>query len=182
MKVKKMLLALIAVTGLATCLVTRIKNDNVKAESFHYYSTKGFHLFKRKVVLTRPITIRKEHFYRNTASTYLKERKTLPAGTQIKIMPYGDKGYYWIVFYGNTGKSTWVYPPKRTDWFDTYTKHTYIDTGLFHGAKKRTEKSYDFSWSQYCKLVKMGLWDLPTHPNRNKKINQQIKKWNLQAE
>lgn len=172
------LFSLIAAVGLANCLAT---THTVKATSFNYYSTKGFYHFKHKVVLTQPITIRKEHSYGHSFYTYLKEKKTLPAGTQIKILPYGDKGYYWIVLYGNTNKSTWVYPPKSTDWFDVYQKHIYIDTGLFHGAKKRINKSYEFTWNQYCKLVKMGMYTLMNHPYgpTHNKIMRQIKRWNV---
>ena len=182
MKLKKIISALIIATSFAIPSAFKVNTLSVRAASFKYYSTKGFYHFKHKVVLTRPITIRKEHFYRHSFYTYLKEKKRLPAGTQIKILPYGDKGYYWIVLYGNTKKSTWVYPPKTTNWFDTYQKHTYIDSGLFHGAKKRTNKSYDFTWNRYCKMVKMGMWDLMNHPHNNGKFLRQIKAWNLKAE
>lgn len=158
-----------------------VTQSNVKADSFNYYSTgKGFTHLKHKVVLIKPITIRKEHSYGHTFYTYLKEKKTLPAGTQIKILPYGDKGYYWLISYGKFSNG-WVYPPKTTDWFDTYQKHVLIDTGLFHGAKKRTNKSYEFTWKQYCKVVKMGMYTLIDHPygtTRNK-IMKQIKAWDV---
>lgn len=183
MKLKKILFSVIALTGLATCLMAANTNQ-VKAASFNYYSTgKGFSHLKHKVVLTRPITIRKIHFYKHSFYTYLKERKVLPAGTQIKILPYGDKGYYWLISYGKFSNG-WVYPPKTTDWFDTYQKHVLIDTGLFHGAKKRTNKSYEFTWKQYCKVVKMGMYTLMYHPygSTHNKIMKQIKAWNLTAD
>lgn len=181
---KKRILSILLISLALVGTVTTTKS-NVKADSFNYYSTgKGFTHLKHKVVLIKPITIRKVHFYGHTFYTYLKEKKTLPAGTQIKILPYGDKGYYWLVFYGNKDTTRWVYPQKKTDWFDTYAKHIYIDYGLFHGAKKRVEKSYTFTWKQYCKLVKMGMYTLMYHPygSTHNKIMKQIKAWNLTAD
>lgn len=178
-RILSILLISLALIGTATAA-----QSNVKADSFNYYSTgKGFSHLKHKVVLTRPITIRKVHFYKHSFYTYLKERKILPAGTQIKILPYGDKGYYWLISYGKFSNG-WVYPPKKTDWFDTYAKHIYIDYGLFHGAKKRVEKSYTFTWKQYCKLVKMGMYTLMYHPygSTHNRIMKQIKAWNLTAD
>ena len=164
MKFKKILFALTITTGLATSSIIEMNTNTVKAASFNYYSTKGFYHFKHKVVLTRPITIRKEHFYPHSFYTYLKEKKTLPAGTQIKILPYGDKGYYWIVLYGNPNKSTWVYPPKKTDWFDTYAKYHYFDSSLFLNRRKETGNIVRLTWSQYRKM-----WRLLYSPNKLKK-------------
>lgn len=54
----------------------------------------------------------------------------------------------------------WMYPGYSKSWYDIYEKHTLLDTGLFHGAKKRTNNSYVLTWKQYCKLVRRRVWDL----------------------
>lgn len=155
MNLKKLFLALIATTSFSTFLAIKATANTASGASFNYYSTKGLSRLKHGVVLTRPITIRKEHFYGNSFYTYLKERKTLPIGTEIKIMPYGDKGYYWIVRYGNPNKATWVYPPKTTDWFEPYEKYHYFDSSLFLHREKNTGNIVRLTWPQYKKMWRL---------------------------
>lgn len=72
----------------------------------------------------------------------------------------------------------WASYNYSNDWFDLYQKNILIDIGLFKGATHRLEKSYKFTWPQYCKLVKMGLWTAYDKAQQHR-INQQVKKWNI---
>lgn len=180
MRFKKALITITASIALIDICPAIINSQKVEAKT--QYNDKAFSKYARKfhrVLITKRTQVYKVHRGYDEAHNRYTKAYVLKPGDFATIR---DRGIAWGWTIGKSYNYCSMRDPFYFDWFDTYTKHTYIDTGLFHGAKKRTEKSYDFSWSQYCKLVKMGLWDLPTHPNRNKKINQQIKKWNLQAE
>ena len=63
-------------------------------------------------------------------------------------------------------------------WFDTYSKYKWVDQGLLDGSMKDEHFAYKFTWEQYCKLIKDGIYTT-NHPKKlwKTKIKPLIEKW-----
>lgn len=184
MKKHKLLFLIIATSMLMTSSGSLISNQSVKADSYlNAVTAKYKNLGLHKVLITKTTYIRKIHWAVPTYKSTVGPKIRIPAGKQVRIIRTGtDFGWYMKVP-GHKGDYTIVKKYNDSSWYDLPQKHIYIDYGLFHGAKKRVNKSYTFTWNQYCKLVKMGMWDLMYHPygSTHNKIMKQIKQWDIKA-
>ncbi|WP_308558049.1 hypothetical protein [uncultured Lactobacillus sp.] len=133
-----------------------------------------------KVVVTKPITIYKAKF--RGFYVFKGKAEHVKPGTILYIHTYGDKGEDWIMTHSKSSNVTKFYPHKTVGWFDTYSKHEYVDQGYFLGKKNRVGKGYTFTWNQYVKLVKMGLWTTNRHDQSWKKITKYVESLDLIAE
>lgn len=181
MKSKKALNILVASIALVGFTNEIFQPQTVEArphynEKAYLKYSKNFH----KVVVLKSTQVYKVHRGYDEAHNKYTKAYVLKPGDITTIR---DRGIAWGWTIGKKYGYCSMRDPYSFSWFDTYQKHYYIDTGLFHGAKKRAGKSYEFTWRQYCKLVKMGMWDLMNQPygSAHNKIIKQIKQWNIKT-
>jgi len=179
MNFKKILIVLAALISLTVTGMTIMGPQKVEAHSIWWWEKPHKAVITAKTKINHIVINSKYPMGHKSSSTYLEPgqlvwiRKIDNMGT---VVTWNGKAFsrynYWASYnYSN-------------DWFELQIKQELIDTGLFHGAKKQSNKCYVFTWKQYCKLVKMGMWDLMDHPygpNHTKILNQ-IKKWNVKPE
>lgn len=90
-------------------------------------------------------------------------------------------GYAYGYFKRN-GKF-WAIPEVNYSWKERYEKYKWVDKGLLDGSMKDEHFDYKFTWKQYCKLIKTGIYTT-VHPKRlwNTKIKYMIDKWKPETE
>lgn len=143
-----------------------------------------------KAIVTEPKTVYWYSFYAPNWKEHKGHPKTLPVGKLITITRHYGFGTMvtgkGMAHHSTIDKETfWMAPSYSRSWYDVYAKHTLLDTGLFHGAKKRTNKSYSLTWKQYCRLVRMRLWDLTDKPysySLAHNLLKQINAWGIKPE
>ncbi|WP_297952575.1 hypothetical protein [uncultured Lactobacillus sp.] len=182
MKYKKWLPTLVASCAFFS-FVGATDSSNSQVEATSLYTQKAYTKYANKfhkVVILKNTQVYKVHRGKDEAHNIYIKAYMLHPGDVATIR---DRGVAWGWTIGKKYNYCSMRDPFSFSWFDTYQRHYYIDYGLFHGAKKRVNKSYTFTWNQYCKLVKMGMWDLMYHPYgaTHNKIMKQIKQWDIKA-
>ena len=154
MKSKRFLLIFLVSVVLASIGVLT-KSNNVSAVSWE----KTY-----RAVVTQPKTVYYYSYYEKQNWKLNKTNpRTLQAGQMIHVTRMRRVGTRvtgtGMAYHNNADKLTmWLTPSFSTSWYDVYQKHMYLDAGLFTGSSHRIGKTYHFTWKQYCKLVRMGLW------------------------
>lgn len=50
---------------------------------------------------------------------------------------------------------------KDYDWFEPYHKYEYVDKEVIDNANHEEHKVYRFTWRQFCKITRYGIWNKP---------------------
>ena len=184
MRKHKLLFAIITGSVLAFSTTPFISQQSIKADSYLNAVTQSpKHLGFHKVLVIEPTYVGKIHWKYPIYKSTVGSKRKIPAGKIVKILRTGTNFGWYMKIPGHKGDYTIARKYNDSSWYDLPQKHVYMDYGLFNGAKKRVNKSYKFTWKQYCKLVKMGMYTLMNHPYgaTHNKIMKQIKKWKLKA-
>lgn len=173
MNFKKTFITLTASLTLASVCPAIINSQKVEAQT--HYSDKEFLKYAKKfhkvVIIDRTQVYKVHRGYDEVHNRYTKAYVLNPGD----VATIRDRGIAWGWTIGKKYNYCSMRDPYNFKWFDTYSKHKYIDVSAFKHVKHGTQY-YQFTWPQYVRLCKMNFWESTS--SERKAINRYIKSIN----
>lgn len=173
MDFKKTLITLTASLTLASTCPAIINSQRVEAKT--QYNEKEFLKYAKrfhKVVIIDRTQVYKVHRGYDEAHNRYTKAYVLKPGDVANIRA---RGIAWGWTIGKKYNYCSLRDAYKFGWFDTYSKHKYIDVSAFKHVKYGTQY-YEFTWPQYVRLCKMNLWEATK--SEKKAINRYVKSIN----
>lgn len=124
--------------------------SKAKEKLYDKYSGK----FHKVVITDEPIQVYKVHRHANSISTFTKAYKLYPGDTAY----IRDRGVTWGWTIGKSYNYCSTKDCYDFDWFEPYSKYTYLDKSYFDTNFPERKIVYKLTWNQIRKLYKLR-WD-----------------------
>lgn len=138
--------------------------SKAKEKLYNKYSSK----FHKVVINDEPIQVYRVHRHANSLPTFTKAYKLYPGDTTY----IRDRGVTWGWTIGKSYNYCSIKDCYNFDWFEPYSKYTYLDKSYFDTNFPERKIVYKLTWNQICKMYKLR-WNYQLN-NDNK---AEDKKW-----